>query len=35
MDDFAKMQQMFFGEPPDFDKVLALLREWESEFNQH
>ncbi|HOY57895.1 MAG TPA: nucleotidyl transferase AbiEii/AbiGii toxin family protein [Verrucomicrobiota bacterium] len=33
-DDYAKMQQMFFGEPPAFDDILALLRQWESEFNQ-
>lgn len=33
-DDYAKMQQMFFGEPPVFDDILALLRQWESEFNQ-
>lgn len=33
-EDYAKMQQMFFGEPPAFDDVLALLRQWESEFNQ-
>ncbi len=33
-DDYAKMQQMFFGEPPAFDNILALLRQWESKFNQ-
>jgi hypothetical protein len=33
-EDYAKMQQMFFGEPPGFDNILALLRQWESEFNQ-
>ena len=32
-DDYAKMEQMFFGEPPDFDNVLGLLQKWESEFN--
>ena len=32
--DHMRMQQMFFGEPPDFDKVIALLNQWESEFNQ-
>lgn len=32
-DDYARMQQMFFGEPPEFDKILALLNQWESEFN--
>jgi len=25
---------MFFGEPPDFDKIMAFLKQWESEFNQ-
>ena len=33
-EDYARMQQMFFGEPPGFDDMLALLRQWESEFNQ-
>lgn len=33
-DDYAKMQQMFFGEPPAFGSILDLLRQWESEFNQ-
>jgi hypothetical protein len=33
-EDYAKMEQMFFGEPPEFDQILALLRQWESEFNQ-
>jgi len=33
-DDYTKMQQMFFGEPPIFDNILVLLRQWESEFNQ-
>ncbi|HNW08271.1 MAG TPA: nucleotidyl transferase AbiEii/AbiGii toxin family protein [Verrucomicrobiota bacterium] len=33
-DDYARMQQMFFGEPPDFDKIVALLKQWESDFNQ-
>jgi hypothetical protein len=33
-EDYAKMQQMFFGEPPDFDKIIATLKQWESEFNQ-
>jgi hypothetical protein len=32
--DYARMQQMFFGEPPDFDKMITLLHQWESEFNQ-
>jgi hypothetical protein len=33
-DDYVKMQQMFFGEPPAFDDILALLGRWEAEFNQ-
>ena len=33
-EDYAKMQQMFFGEPPGFDNMLALLAQWEREFNQ-
>lgn len=32
--DYAKMQQMFFGEPPGFEEILARLRQWEDEFNQ-
>jgi len=28
------MREMFFGEPPDFDKIMAFLKQWESEFNQ-
>jgi hypothetical protein len=33
-DDYAKMQQMFFGEPPEFDNIIARLQQWEREFNQ-
>lgn len=33
-DDYARMQQMFFAEPPNFDTMLVLLQRWESEFNQ-
>ncbi len=33
-EDYRKMQQMFFGEPPTFDTILSRLREWETEFNQ-
>ena len=33
-DDYAKMQQMFFGEPPEFDNIITLLNQWEREFNQ-
>jgi len=32
-DDYAKMQQMFFGEQPEFAKIIALLKQWESDFN--
>jgi len=34
-DDYGKMQQMFFGAPPEFDQIIVLLEQWESEFNQH
>ncbi len=33
-DDYGKMQQMFFAQPPDFDSIIELLKRWESEFNQ-
>jgi hypothetical protein len=33
-EDYAKMKQMFFGKPPVFDRIVALLRTWEAEFNQ-
>jgi len=33
-DDYGKMQQIFFGEPPEFDSIISLLSQWESEFNQ-
>ncbi len=32
-DDYARMQQMFFGEPPGFDEIITLLTNWESAFN--
>ncbi len=32
-EDYTKMQQMFFGEPPEFDAMLAVLSEWERAFN--
>jgi hypothetical protein len=32
-DDYARMQQMFFGAPPNFDEMLAQLGRWESQFN--
>lgn len=33
-EDYGKMQQMFFGEPPEFDNIMMRLRSWELEFNQ-
>jgi len=33
-EDYAKMQQMFFGEPPDFGRMIDTLKQWEAEFNQ-
>jgi hypothetical protein len=33
-DDYGKMQQMFFGQSPEFDSIIELLKQWESEFNQ-
>jgi hypothetical protein len=32
--DYANMREMFFGEPPKFDSILASLKEWEREFNR-
>jgi len=32
--DYARMKQMFFGEPPGFDQIIELLKGWESDFNQ-
>jgi hypothetical protein len=32
--DYANMREMFFGKPPNFDGILALLKEWEREFNR-
>jgi hypothetical protein len=32
--DYANMREMFFGEPPKFDSILTLLKEWEREFNR-
>ena len=32
-EDYAKMQQMFFGKPPEFEQIIRLLSQWESEFN--
>ena len=33
-DDYKRMQQMFFGTPPEFANIIALLNQWESEFNR-
>lgn len=33
-DDYVKMHQMFFGEQPEFETIIALLNQWESDFNQ-
>lgn len=32
--DYVNMREMFFGEPPKFDSILTLLKEWEHEFNR-
>jgi hypothetical protein len=28
------MREMFFGEPPEFDKIMTFQKGWESELNQ-
>jgi hypothetical protein len=33
-DDYIKMRQMFFGDPPAFDAILTSLQQWESDFNK-
>jgi hypothetical protein len=33
-EDYRKMQQMFFGTPPDVNAMITVLRQWESEFNR-
>jgi hypothetical protein len=33
-EDYAKMQPMFFGEPPRFDVMMEALYQWEVEFNR-
>jgi len=33
-EDYAKMLQTFFGEPPEFGRLIDTLKEWEAEFNQ-
>jgi hypothetical protein len=32
-EDYAKIQQMFFGQPLTFDDILAVLHQWETDFN--
>lgn len=29
----AMREEMFFGEPPDFDEMMAVIRQFEEEFN--
>jgi hypothetical protein len=33
-EDYDKMREMFFAEPPAFPEVLRILAEWETHFNQ-
>jgi hypothetical protein len=33
-DDYRRMQEMFFGKPPDFDTIMTRLKNWESTFNR-
>jgi hypothetical protein len=33
-EDYARMQQMFFGQPPEFAAILEALRQWEKDFNR-
>ena len=32
-EDYRKMQEMFFGTPPEFSAMINVLRQWESDFN--
>lgn len=32
-EDYAKMQQMFFNEAPEFDSMIHALKQWEMQFN--
>ncbi|MEW6304020.1 MAG: nucleotidyl transferase AbiEii/AbiGii toxin family protein [Verrucomicrobiota bacterium] len=34
-EDYGRMQQMFFGKPPEFDAMIHALKQWESAFNQN
>ena len=33
-EDYEKMRDMFFGEPTSFDVIMAVLKQWELEFNR-
>ena len=33
-EDYRKMQEMFFGTPPEFNAMINALRQWESDFNR-
>jgi hypothetical protein len=33
-EDYARMQEMFFGEPPEFEVMMAALKTWEAQFNR-
>jgi predicted nucleotidyltransferase component of viral defense system len=33
--DYTNMREMFFGEPPEFDKIITVLKQWESDFNRN
>jgi hypothetical protein len=33
-EDYDKMREMFFAEPPVFAEVLRILEEWKTHFNQ-
>ena len=33
-EDYGRMQEMFFVEPPKFSAMMAVLKEWEAEFNR-
>jgi hypothetical protein len=33
-EDYARMQQMFFGTPPAFEDIIAVLKTWEADFNR-
>ena len=33
-EDYRRMQEMFFGTPPEFNAMINVLRQWESDFNR-